>query len=152
MTYDERIVKGLMYCSKFLRHHTEGKGSQRRVLFFLHTYGPMPQRDLLEKMDVRPGSLSELLSKLEAKGYIEKAKSDTDKRNLNVSITAEGSVAFAEMKAKHQAAMADLLSDLPQEDQKELAELLEKLRASWSKLADGSEPQCRHVHEHHHHE
>ncbi|MGM9606825.1 MAG: MarR family winged helix-turn-helix transcriptional regulator [Oscillospiraceae bacterium] len=147
---EERIIKDLMYCAGFLRNHTEGKGSQRRVLFFLREHGPMTQREILEEMGVRASSLSELLSKLEAKGYVKKEKSETDKRNYNVSITDEGIQALEEMHVKHQAAMSDLLSDLSPEERRQLAALLEKLHTAWSQRPDappphhGHGPKCAH--------
>ena len=147
---EERIIKDLMYCAGFLRNHTEGKGSQRRVLFFLRERGPMTQREILEEMGVRASSLSELLSKLEAKGYVKKEKSETDKRNYNVSITEDGIRALEEMHVKHQAAMSDLLSDLSPEERKQLAALLEKLHTAWSQRPDappphhGHGPKCAH--------
>lgn len=133
---EERIIKDLMYCAGFLRNHTEGKGSQRRVLFFLRERGPMTQREILEEMGVRAGSLSELLSKLEAKGYVKKERSETDKRNYNVSITDSGLLALEEMHVKHQAAMSDLLSDLSLEERNQLAALLKKLHTLWSERPD----------------
>lgn len=146
---DERIIKDLMYCSGFLRNRTEGKGSQRRVLFFLHEHGPMTQRELLEEMGVRAASLSELLSKLEAKGYVQKEKSETDKRNYNVSITEEGIQALDEMHAKHQTAMSDLLSGLEPEERKQLAGLLCKLHTLWSERDDGTHYCHGHKAKHH---
>lgn len=137
---DERIIKDLMYCSSFLRNRTEGKGSQRRVLFFLRERGPMTQREILEEMGVRASSLSELLSKLEAKGYVKKEKSETDKRNYNVSITEDGIQALEKMHATHQATMSDLLSGLAPEERTQLASLLEKLHTLWSARADALEP------------
>lgn len=133
---DERIIKDLMYCSGFLRSHTEGKGSQRRVLFFLREHGPLTQREILEEMGVRASSLSELLSKLEAKGYVKKEKSAADKRNYNVSITEEGILALEEMHAAHQAAMSDLLSGLEPDERRQLAALLSKLHDLWSERDD----------------
>lgn len=144
---DERIIKDLMYCSGFLRSHTEGKGSQRRVLFFLRERGPMTQREILEEMGVRASSLSELLSKLEAKGFVKKEKSEADKRNYNVSITPEGLLALDEMHARHQEVMHDLLSGLEPEERSQLAALLAKLHAQWSERDDT--PPCHHGHKHH---
>lgn len=144
----DRIIKDLMYCAGFLRNRSEEKGSQRRVLFILRERGPMTQRDLLEEMGVRASSLSELLSKLEAKGCVVKAKSETDKRNYNVSITAEGLQALEAMHARHQAAMSDLLSDLSPEQRAQLAELLETLREAWSKRPDAPPPHHGHGHGH----
>ncbi len=147
---EERVIKDLMYCAGFLRNHTEGKGSQRRVLFFLRERGPMTQREILEEMGVRASSLSELLGKLEAKGYVKKERSEVDKRNYNVSITEEGVQALEEMHAKHQAAMSDLLSGLSPAERTQLAALLAKLHTLWSQRPDappvhpGHGPRCAH--------
>ena len=147
---DERIVKDLMYCASFLRNHTEGKGSQRRVLSLLRARGPLTQQEILEEMGVRPGSLSELLHKLEARGYIQKEKSAADKRNYNVSLTPDGAAALEEMQAQYGAAMSDLLSGLTGEEREQLAALLEKLRGLWRARADESAPHHGHGHPHEH--
>lgn len=128
---DEKLIHNLRRCSHYLRHNTEEKGSQRRVLFLLHRKGPMTQKDLLDAMGVRAGSLSELLSKLEAKGCIAKEKSEADKRNYNVSITPAGLEILEELQRQYHAAMVDLLAGFPEEDKVELNRLLDKLNALW---------------------
>lgn len=128
---DEKLIHNLRRCGHYLRHHTEEKGSQRRVLFHLHRKGPMTQKDLLELLGVRAGSLSELLSKLEAKGCIAKEKSETDKRNYNVSITPVGLELLGELQKQYHESMADLLSGFPEEDKVTLNALLEELQNSW---------------------
>lgn len=135
-TDSERIVKDLMHCARFLRSKNDGKWSQRRVLMYLKKNGPVTQRVLLEEMGVRASSLSELLGKLENKGWVVKAKSDTDKRNYNVSVTEEGTAALEEMQALHQASIIELFSDFPAEDQAQLAQLLSKLRDQWREQED----------------
>ena len=145
LSCDERIVKDLMHCARYLRTNSEGKGSQRRVLTMLSYEGSMTQKDLLEKMGVRASSLSELLSKLEAKGFVTKEKSDADKRNYHVSITPDGVDALNEMQLQHQAAMADLLSGLSEDERSQLAALLSKLHELWHERMDIS------THPHHHH-
>lgn len=139
---DERVIKDLMYCASFVRGYAGGRGSQRRVLFFLREYGPMTQRALLEEMGVRASSLSELLSKLEAKGYICKEKSETDKRNYNVSITPDGVLALEELNIQHRAAMNELLTGLEPEERAQLSALLGKLRGQWSERADAPVRRC----------
>lgn len=139
---DERVIKDIMYCAGFVRGYAGGKGSQRRVLFFLREFGPMTQRALLEEMGVRASSLSELLSKLEVKGYILKEKSETDKRNYNVSITPEGRHALEELNIQHKAAMNELLSALEPEERKQLSALLGKLREQWSAREDAPVRRC----------
>ena len=130
-TPDEKLVHNLRRCGHYLRHHTEEKGSQRRVLFLLQHKGPMTQKDLLDLLCVRAGSLSELLSKLEAKGCIVKEKSTADKRNYNVSITETGLQALAELQQQYKDSMTALLVGFPEEDKAELNRLLDKLNALW---------------------
>ncbi len=47
-------------------------------------------KELGKKLFLDSGTLTPLLKKLEAKGYIERKRSKTDERNLIVSITPEG--------------------------------------------------------------
>ena len=129
---DERLIHNLRRCAHYLRHNTEGKGSQRRVLHLLAKRGAMSQKDLLEILAVRPGSLSELLSKLEAKGCITKEKDEADKRNCNVSITPLGLEVLEELQQQYKASVTALLSGFPEEDKEKLTTLLEQLQATWS--------------------
>ncbi len=128
---DEQLIHNLRRCAHYLRHNTEEKGSQRRVLFLLHRRGPLSQKELLDTMGVRAGSMSELLSKLESKGLIVREKDDADKRNYNVSITSIGLDVLAQLQQQYHASTADLLVNFPEEDKAELNRLLEKLHATW---------------------
>ena len=130
-TPDEKLVHNLRRCGHYLRHHTEEKGSQRRVLHLLHHRGPMTQKDLLDILGVRAGSLSELLSKLEAKGCIVKEKSEADKRNYNVSLTETGLQTLEELQKQYMDSMTALLVGFPEEDKVELNRLLDKLNTLW---------------------
>ena len=47
-------------------------------------------KDISKVLLLDSGTLTPLLKKLEAKGYIKRARSSTDERNLNVSITEKG--------------------------------------------------------------
>jgi DNA-binding MarR family transcriptional regulator len=129
---DKMIIRNLRFCAGFLRHHTGGKGGQRRVLHSLCEHGAMTQRELLEEMGVRPSSLSELLGKLEVKGFVIKEKSSADKRNYNVSITGDGTREMEEMRTQYESAMSGLLSGLDEDEKIALAALLGKLRRQWS--------------------
>ncbi len=139
--HEDHIIKNLMFCAHFLRRNTEAKGSQRRVLFILQKRGPMTQKELLDDMNVRASSMSELVGKLLSKGYITKEKSEADKRNYNISITEEGRAALAEMQQAHRENMTELLSDLDEDDRVQLAALLAKLQEHWSKR-EGALPPC----------
>ena len=50
----------------------------------------MTVKELGEHLYLDSGTLTPLLKKLEAKGYINRVRSTTDERNLNINLTAEG--------------------------------------------------------------
>lgn len=129
--------------------------SQHRVLSLLAGKDFMTQQELLEVLDIRASSLSELLSKLEDKELISRTKPDPSKRNVNVEITDLGA-AVAEEYAQHKEAAAQaLFGSLSEEEQETLAGLLHKLFQDWhGKLqaeAEGEEGHHCHHHEGHCH-
>ncbi len=63
---------------------------QRRVLRLLSETESVSQQSLQEILAIRPGSLSELLGKLENKGLIARTQDEADRRKNFLSITDEG--------------------------------------------------------------
>ena len=63
---------------------------QGRVLGILKIQPEISQKDLSYLLDMSNQSLSELLSKLERAGYITRTKSETDRRVMNIRLTATG--------------------------------------------------------------
>ncbi len=99
--------------------------SQKRILHILRKKGLVAQSTLQEILEVKAGSLSELLSKMEAKGYIEKIQDETDKRKVMIHITEAGIVHSEEMHEKfHGKSKFDVLSE---EEQATLKSLLKKI-------------------------
>ncbi len=117
-------------CARRLNHRGGRKNSQVKVLHILAKEDIIPQQKLQEILDIKPGSLSELLLKLETKGYIERLKSETDKRRTYVRITEEGRYALDEMREENNE---DRFSSLTEEEQESLRILLKKLLDSESK-------------------
>ncbi|MEZ7198152.1 MarR family winged helix-turn-helix transcriptional regulator [Pseudodesulfovibrio karagichevae] len=80
-----RLASRLMaraYHRRDSAHH-----AQHRVLSLLLENGPMPQGELLEILDVRSSSLSELLRKLEDRGLILRERNPEDRRGFIISPT-----------------------------------------------------------------
>ncbi|MBO4838090.1 MAG: winged helix DNA-binding protein [Lachnospiraceae bacterium] len=102
----------------------------RRVLRLLDLGGgSLSQRELTELMDVQPGSLSELLGKMEARGLISRIRSEEDHRRVTVSLTEAGRAKAAERGPR------DLFAALNDEEKKQLKALLAKLTAAWEDSA-----------------
>lgn len=125
----EKLISNFRNISHLLRGISGGKGSQKRILTVLLKSGQVTQTTLTEYLGIRPGSASEVLSKMEAVGLIVRQENVADRRTVNVELTEmgrkEAALATEERKFRHQ----ELLSGLSQREQEELLVLLEKLTA-----------------------
>lgn len=68
------------------------KRGQERILDVLSKEGDIPQRDLGHLLHIQPGSLSEILAKLEDRGLIAREQDRADRRIIMVRITEEGKI------------------------------------------------------------
>lgn len=90
----------------------------------------MTQKELQEILHVQPGSISEILAKLEDKGLILREKDDSDKRKSIIKLTEAGRNAKDMVSVEdNDGGLFDALSD---EEQGTLKELLKKLLDSWN--------------------
>ena len=89
-----KAVASLRRCGHILYHHIGEKRGQTRVLELLTEKKTLPQQQILEQLGVQPGSGSELLSKLEGRGLIERVRDEADNRRVLVHLTAQGRAEF----------------------------------------------------------
>ena len=90
-------------------------------------------------LGIQPGSLSELISKLEAKGFLTREKAEDRRGNL-LRITDAGREAIPQVD---HAPEDDPFAPLTDEQQDRLAALLRTLLAGW---VDELEPPCHRGH------
>ncbi|WP_319582657.1 MarR family transcriptional regulator [uncultured Pseudodesulfovibrio sp.] len=100
--------------------------AQHRVLSLLLQNGPMPQGELLEILDVRSSSLSELLRKLEDRGLILRERNPEDKRGFIISATDQARA----MVPENDGAPDGLFDSLDETERDQLRTILGKLVAS----------------------
>ena len=80
-----------------MRFLYEGKGSQKRILIVLEDIGGcVTQQQLTELLGIRPGSVSEVIAKLESMGYISRTPNKTDRRTVDIALTESGKIAAEE--------------------------------------------------------
>lgn len=112
-------------------YHTHRIGASHRgqnnVLTFLAEHPDMTQKELGEKLGITPASLSEVLMKLEHKGYINRFKDEIDRRFTRVHLTEEGTAALDTLEDKGD----DPFTALSKEEQELLKNLLSKLLGDW---------------------
>ena len=101
--------------------------SQALVLSILAGRDTLSQRELQQMLGVQPGSLSELLSKLEGKGYLIREKAEDRRGNL-LRITEEGRRAIP---TADDLPEDDPFGALTDEQQDQLAALLRTLLNHW---------------------
>lgn len=121
----ELIVK----CGQYVAQNGKGRG-QGKVLKILARNGEMTQKDLQDMMEIQAGSLSEVLAKLEEKGFITRAKSEDDKRMGVLSITELGREKMDTFGCRQRAER--LYGALSEEEKEQLKALLKKMSDSWT--------------------
>lgn len=114
-----------------MRHISEGKGSQKRILTILKETGTISQSELTQRLGVQPGSASEVIGKLEAAGLVTRTPNPDDRRTLDIALTAQGQTqaeeALTQREQRHRA-MFYCLSDA---EKTVLLSLLERINRDW---------------------
>ena len=100
---------------------------QALVLSILAGREALSQRELQQMLGIQPGSLSELLGKLEAKGLLTREKAEDRRGNL-LRITDAGRQAIPEIDADDED---DPLAPLTADQQDQLAGMLRALLTAW---------------------
>ena len=140
-------------------HHHHGHGAehaQEHVLVMLNSKGATSQRDLQELMHVRSASLSELLGKLERRGFIARERDEDDRRNYVITVTETGREFAGKSEDARRESAAAIFAPLDTEERRQLADLLQKLLNAWEKDMEehgelrGGHGRCGHARFHGH--
>lgn len=110
---------------------SEGKGSQKRILILLKETGGMTQKELTERLGVQPGSVSEVIGKLEASGLVTRTQSEKDRRTMDICLTEEGDVWAKDAHVRRENRHREMFSVLSAEEKDTLLQLLEKVNTDW---------------------
>lgn len=100
---------------------------ERVLTVLLNSPEGMHQKDILEKMLIRPSSLSELIDKLESDRYVERRADENDRRATLITLTEKGRARAYEVLDERRAEAEELFSPLTEEEKKQLLALLHKL-------------------------
>ncbi len=145
MNTNEKLLAQLNKLSHQSHMVLGGRGGQKRILNILDKEGGMTQRELTKRLNIQPGSASEIIKKLEAAGYIIRTANEADRRTSNISLTEAGLAQIREVDAGCNTRDSDLFSVLSSEEAVQLLNLLEKISGDWDSRFKG------HHHFHHNH-
>ena len=124
---EDRLMIMLGKCGMILNNKSYGHHGRGRILKVLLEKGTITQSELQDIIDIRSGSLSEILSKMEDKELIIREKDENDKRSNKI---------YLNDKAKDvREGVLDVLNDwnkeitksLTEEEEEMLKSLLEKV-------------------------
>lgn len=152
---------GLLFQCAHILHHRRGRKQhgQGKILQILSTKDSITQRELLDDAGTRSASLSELLGKMEASGFITRQQNTDDKRNVDIAITDAGREAAEALKQEREETARKLFDSLSEEENEQLNTILTKLLATWKQdveiSGDKDKEKCCSKHGHgghgHHH-
>lgn len=135
---DEELTKEFILASRFINRPFGRHMGQGRILKILNE-GPISQKDLQEALHVQAGSISEIVSKLEERGYLTRTKSNEDARAVILTITKQGEEKLNEFSMKK-----DFYSSISEEEKQQLKDILIKLNNDW--IRRDPLPERRHHH------
>ena len=128
---NNKLIWNLRDIGHTMRHISEGKGSQKRILMILNESPNITQSELTERLQIQPGSVSEVIGKLEAAGLIVRSPSETDRRTTNISLTETGKAAAEEAHVQREKRHNQMFASLSDDEKESLLQLLEKVNADW---------------------
>jgi len=117
--------------------HSHAHHAQARVYDIIRQNGAMSQAELLQMLDVRSSSLSEILGKLEQGGLISREKNENDRRSYILSVKEGGIPPFADHDQSRAKGADALFSCLNEQERNLLGGLLRKITEA-AAGADGS--------------
>lgn len=134
----KRILHGLGFCGHYMHFHGGGISGKAPIVCLLakQPIGELSQQELGMHFDLKPGSLSEILSKLELGGLIERSRNPKDRRQLTIRLTDAGWEKARVEQAARIRFREQAFSALTHDEREQLAEMLEKIRVTWEELDD----------------
>ncbi len=102
--------------------------SQLRVLYVLDTNEGINLRDLTETLDSRPSAVSRLCDRLEAVGFLRRSASTASRRELELRLTSAGREFLADLRARRQQDLSEVLDAMSPASRRALATGLRAFR------------------------
>lgn len=129
---NDKLIFNLRDLSHTMRFLYEGKGSQKRIMIILDEIGgSITQRRLTECLGIQPGSVSEVIAKMESSRIISRTPNILDHRTADIRLTERGKVLAAEAREQREHRHEQMFSCLSDTEKKELLALLEKVNSDW---------------------
>lgn len=131
------IVDMLGAAGHYIHVNGGGRSGRQPLLCALLKHdGQMSQRELMCKFDLKAGSLSEVLSKLEKDGLIERTRDPQDRRQLIVSLTEAGHAQATTEQERRENFRAKAFTCITDEERAQLEDILVRINHHWRSIDD----------------
>jgi DNA-binding MarR family transcriptional regulator len=90
-------------------------------------YGSRTMSEISSKLDITMGTLTTAIDKLIRKGYVQRSRSEVDRRIVNVSLTNKGKLAYRIHEKFHMDMVKEIMNDFNPEEEEVLLTALHKL-------------------------
>lgn len=104
-----------------------GRGQMGLLQVLSQSTNGLTNAEIAEILDIRPSSVSALITKLVDAGLVERVPSETDKRAVIVKLSAQGREMFEQYDERMDDWSTKLFAGLTDAEQTQLADLLTKL-------------------------
>jgi DNA-binding MarR family transcriptional regulator len=127
------LCSSLNKVSRHLRHLELPKGftpERFRTLATIQMHGPISVTGLAEREELRPATVSRMVSSLESDGLIKRREAKDDKRSVLISTTPKGRQMYVRANQRYLQYLSEAITSLEPEQIElmgDLASLLEKL-------------------------
>lgn len=109
--------------------HSPYSLTEARILFELGHSDQVTASKLGRELGLDAGYLSRILARLEQLRLLEKVRSETDGRQILLSLTAQGREAFALLDRRSRDEVSEMLTDLSEEDQQRLLKAMQTIES-----------------------
>ena len=132
MDLNNKIIRNFWDIADTMRRISEGKGSQKRILILLLEEKELTQKELTDRLKVQPGSVSEVLGKLESSSLISRTQNASDRRTIDIHLTEKGEAAAKEAQRHRSERHRQMFTALSDEEKQTLLRLLETMNRDWA--------------------
>ena len=102
--------------------------ARMRLLGTLHCNGPQIMSDISDELGVTRRNVTALVDALEDEGLVRRTPHATDRRATVIELTSKGAETTDSMYDGHREAVAELFTELSEDERQELIRLLDSLR------------------------
>ncbi|MGO9887051.1 MAG: MarR family winged helix-turn-helix transcriptional regulator [Solirubrobacteraceae bacterium] len=110
--------------------------AQYSLLFCLRDQSQLSVRDLAEAADLSPASVTEMLEGLAAAGFVERQRSERDRRVVLTSLTDSGRGLVEEHRARFEPLLRAALEPFTEDELVVAAAVLDRLRGMFEEVTD----------------